>query len=290
MHRLVVMILLTVIGIVGIIYFSRKFGWMNSLYMLHKRAYFGYRKKVIGEGWRYERYARDFCDSSIFIYDGESEITQRQLNERNNNYYTLVELLYERDDLVVKYFSEDHFSLKDFQQLNKEFNTSYSCVENDQPLEVKNGAVECFQEIEITKNENISKKKDLVQKVLKQNINQSQLKLLTDAMKKFEIFDGEITEDKIFQFFTCSLKNPLVVSKSKRELLACFLSSLHSPHFKYIHPHWQSICGNKKLLISDNNKPISSSSLSSAVSKNVLSEEEEKKIKSCINKLKSLQE
>ena len=127
--------IISICCIVFIVHYAITTGLTNGLYMLHKKAYKKYQEEVATEEKLYNRYVLDFCNENIFLYSVKEDITVEELNKRNKNYNIVTTLLQERSDLVEKYFNRPSFSLDDFQELSKEFNTTESPIRDELPIE-----------------------------------------------------------------------------------------------------------------------------------------------------------
>ena len=233
----VIFFFLSIVAFIFFVYYAKKKSLCSDLYILHKKAYKKYQKEVISEQKSYYRYVVDFCNDNIFIHDGKSEITLEQLNEKNMNYHIVSELLQERRDLVIKYFDKEHFSCKDFQELNKEFNTTQ--IES------------------LDKNDSKTKEKE---KNFHCKFDDDEIGLLTCCINEARIFTETVTPETVKHLFECTLSNPLQVSNNR--LLAYFFASLDDRSL--ITHNWQSVCKSNNLFISLNGKPLNQSDLSSA--------------------------
>lgn len=216
---------------------------MNSLYMLHRKAYLKYREEVATGKKIYQRYATDFCNENIFIYNGNGKITEGQLNKRNKNYNIVQELLFDRSDLVDKYFTQPHFSVEDFEKLHEEFNTTTILV--------------------INKSEESGKgeqPKPIIKKTFESLLDEEDLEVLAECINEVRLFNIPVTPELLKKLFACELDTPLQTNNNK--LLAHFFSMLN--YRNLITPNWQAVCGANKLFLSPNGKILTQVNLSSA--------------------------
>ena len=219
--------------------------------MLHKKAHKKYQEEVVTGEKLYDRYVLDFCNENIFLNDGKEDITVKELNQRNKNYHIVTTLLRERNDLVEKYFNRPNFSLNDFQELSKEFNTTEIPIRDELPIE------------ELKPIEEKTEPKNIVGKDNPFNckLNGSEIRLMTDCVNEANIFSTEITSQILEDFFYCRLSGAL--KSTNNRLLAYFMMKL-SAH-EYITYEWQSVIASNKLVLAPmKEKYLNSSDLSTA--------------------------
>lgn len=216
---------------------------MNSLYMLHRKAYLKYKEEVTTGKKTYQRYATDFCNENIFIYSGNGKITEEQLNKRNKNYNIVQELLFDRSDLVDKYFTQPHFSVEDFEKLHEEFNiTTIPAMDESQDSERK------------------EQPKPIIKKTFESLLDGEDLEVLAECINEVRLFNISVTPELLKKLFACELDTPLQTNNNK--LLAHFFSMLN--YRSLITPNWQAVCGANKLFLSPNGKILTQANLSSA--------------------------
>ena len=235
-----------------LVYYAKRTGLTDGLFLLHKKAYKKYQKEVIGEQKQYDKYVVEFCNENIFIHDGKEEITIEILNERNRNYHIVTTLLQKRSDLVIKYFQREEFSYEDFQKLNTEFNTtSTSIEENVAPVELSKQIEDDYNTKQVVGKEN----------PFNCTLNKSEIRLLADCVNEAHIFTTEITPQILEDFFYCQLTGAL--KSTNNRLLAYFMMKL-SAH-EYITYEWQSVVANNNLVLAPmKEKYLNASDLSTA--------------------------
>jgi len=100
----------------------------NLEYRLLKRAYLLYQHEIVKQDKTLDLYIRDYLSEiQNFNYKTEKELsTKTRIHTRVSNIFSL------RPDLIVQYFNQTDFTLSDYHNLIKEYNTSE--VEANQPL------------------------------------------------------------------------------------------------------------------------------------------------------------
>lgn len=223
-----------------VLFLLYRWGYMNSLYMFHKKAYQKYKKEVETGKKSYQRFVTDFCNENVFI-SYEKGIPEDQLNKRNKNYKIVQELLFERSDLVVKYFGQGYFLLEDFKKSHKEFNTTTFPVITEE-------------------TEGKKQLKPIIKKTFESFLDDEDINVLVKCVNEIRLFNIPVTHELLKKLFACELDTPLQTTNNK--LLAYFFSMLN--YGNLITPNWQAVCGANKLFLSLNGKILTQASLSSA--------------------------
>lgn len=227
--------------------YAKKTGLSNGLYLLHKKAYKKYQKEVLREGKLYGIYVMEFCSENYIIHDGRSEITAGQLNERNKNYNIIIELLQVRNDLVAKYFIQEHFSYEDFLRLNKEFNTTISpSIEENIVVTSEMGLDSPLSEPQVQPMEKKLKLKQIVgsPNPFKSSFSDKEIEILTNCINEAHIFTTTISPIILKSFFVCTLEGAL--KSNNNSLLAYLMMNLNK--LGYITNNWQSVIASKQLI------------------------------------------
>lgn len=139
------------------------------------------------------------------------------------NINSMFDLLANRKDLVLKYFSQDGLTRHEFQKLHREFNTTETVAEESNEY----GAADYVPT-------NLS------------YFNDIQLSLIADMVNEAHLFVSDVTKEDMEKFFSCSLDRPLQVSNNG--LAALFLDCLRSEHL--ISHNWQKVLADYQLLCS----------------------------------------
>lgn len=204
----------------------------------------------------------DFCNEHVFICSGKSEITASQLNQKNKNFNIVRELLWERPDLVDKYFSEEHFSLNDFYKLIREFNTTEpekdELTEDDEMELAKDSSAQTntsviqdsvlpSTEIPCLPIEEVRQSKKIIgtSNPFRSSFSKKEIELLTNCINEVQLFTTEVTFDILSDFFSCTLDGALKSNNTR--LLTYLMAELGNR--KYITYEWQSVIANNKLVL-----------------------------------------
>lgn len=139
------------------------------------------------------------------------------------NINSMFDLLTNRKDLVLKYFSQDGLTRQEFRKLHQEFNTTETVAEESNDY----GAA------------------DYVPTSLSY-FNDIQLSLIADMVNEAHLFASDVSIEDMELFFSCSLDRPLQVSNNG--LAALFLDCLRSEHL--ISHNWQKLIADYQLLCS----------------------------------------
>lgn len=243
-------------------YYLSKTGLTNSLYQLHLRAYRQYRYEVLRGGKLYKRFVADFCNEHVFICSENSEITASQLNQKNKNFNIVRELLCERPDLVDKYFIEEHFSLNDFYELIREFNTTETSkneLTEDDAAELGKDSVNIQTDTSIIQDsilssteipclpiEEVGELKKIVgsPNPFKSSFSDKEIEILTDCINEAHIFTTTISPTILKSFFICTLDGAL--KSNNNSLLVYLMMNLNK--LDYITNNWQSVIASKQLI------------------------------------------
>ena len=237
--------------------YAKMTGLTNGLYRLHKKAYKKYRKEVATGAKLYHRYVMDFCNENIFLNNVGENISIEGLNKRNMNYNIIVALLQNRSDLVEKYFNRPKFSLSNFRELNKEFNTTTVPQKEETPIEQQ--SVE--QQPEPLEKETAPKVIVGKDNPFNCKLNKEEIVLMTDCVNEANIFSTEITPEILEDFFYCRLSGAL--KSTNNRLLAYFMMMLSVKGC--ITYEWQSVISNNKLVLAPmKEKYLNNSDLSTA--------------------------
>lgn len=251
-------------------------GLDNGLYLLHKKAYKQYQKKVIGEGWSYQRYMADFCNGNIFLSVPNDNRAAVRLNEGNKNLYTVIELLQTRSDLVIRYFEQVNFTFEDFKKLNKEFNTTQPVsLEQQEHYGIGESIIEKeFENISVLpvvpKVEEAKKEENSNIPIAETDnpfefiLTDTQIEYLTDCVNDVKMFNRSVTPEELKAIFVC--KPQMILRSNNNRLIAFFYSGLSDRDL--ITKNWQSVIANHKLFLSNDKKRdkyINQSDLSTAI-------------------------
>ena len=139
------------------------------------------------------------------------------------NINSMFDLLANRKDLVLKYFSQDGLTRHEFQKLHREFNTTETVAEESNEYGAADyvpTSLSCFNDI--------------------------QLSLIADMVNEAHLFVGDVSMENMELFFSCSLDRPLQVSNNG--LAALFLDCLRSENL--ISHNWQKLIADYQLLCS----------------------------------------
>ena len=191
----------------------------DELWELYETAYAEFQTQFVTGRKTYRRYVTDFISFNLLI--DSSDISSWKQHTMNIN--SMFDLLTNRKDLVLKYFSQDGLTRQEFRKLHQEFNTTETVAEESNDY----GAA------------------DYVPTSLSY-FNDIQLSLIADMVNEAHLFVGDVSAEDMEQFFSCSLDRPLQVSNNG--LAALFLDCLRSEHL--ISHNWQKLIADYQLLCS----------------------------------------
>lgn len=202
-------------------------------------AHEAYQNQVVKCGKLIRRYTEDFVNSHY--YTDESTASGR--NQHRCDYHILKSILENRPDLVEKYLAKPGFDVSDFHAMMHEFDT----------VEPTNVA---------TKSTGLSESGKIPTLTFGCSFNDEQIALLTIVANNTHIFASEVSDADMKALFDVTLKNPLK-AKSNR-LVAVLFGSLVK--YDLVNHDWQTVIDKNGLILSSaSDKPLSSTSLSSAL-------------------------
>ena len=169
----------------------------------------------------YQRYVTDFISYNLLI--DSSDISSWKQHTMNIN--SMFDLLANRQDLVLKYFSQDGLTRHEFKKLHIEFNTTETVAGESNDY----GAITAIIPTSLS------------------YFNDTQLSLIADMVNEAHLFVGDVTKEDMEMFFSCSLDQPLQVTNNG--LVSLFLDCLRSEHL--ISYNWQKIIADYQLLCSN---------------------------------------
>ena len=146
------------------------------------------------------------------------------------NINSMFDLLANRKDLVLKYFSQEGLTRHEFKKLQHEFNTTETVAEESNDY----GAMADFMPTSLS------------------YFNDIQLSLIANMVNEVHLFVSDVTKEDMEKFFSCSLDRPLQVSNNG--LAALFLDCLRSEHL--ISHNWQKVIADYQLLCSYKTKKV----------------------------------
>ena len=238
------------LSIFAVVFFLKKFSlklknkvWFNEMfnteYIESKNTYFRYEREVIKEGKSYIRFVNDYCNE-IALYPDESK------NKKAAKLF-IKELLKTRQDLVERYFNENHFEYLDYLQLKAEYNSTTKT------------------ELEPKKEKELSKPiMSKPQKTFDCNFEDWQLEILTKCVNEINLFTQDITTDIMKSVFAC--EQGIQLHTNNNRLLAKFLDTLGLKGM--ITEYWQSVCEAKELFLSsEKGQPLNRNDLATATNK-----------------------
>ena len=191
----------------------------DELWELYETAYAEFQTQFVTGRKTYRRYVTDFISFNLLI--DSSDISSWKQHTMNIN--SMFDLLTNRKDLVLKYFSQDGLTRQEFRKLHQEFNTTETVAEESNDY----GAA------------------DYVPTSLSY-FNDIQLSLIADMVNEAHLFVSDVSIEDMELFFSCSLDRPLQVSNNG--LAALFLDCLRSEHL--ISHNWQKLIADYQLLCS----------------------------------------
>lgn len=191
----------------------------DELWDLYETAYAEFQTQFVTGRKTYHRYVTDFISFNLLI--DSSDISSWKQHTMNIN--SMFDLLTNRKDLVLKYFSQDGLTRQEFRKLHQEFNTTETVAEESNDY----GAA------------------DYVPTSLSY-FNDIQLSLIADMVNEAHLFASDVSIEDMELFFSCSLDRPLQVSNNG--LAALFLDCLRSEHL--ISHNWQKLIADYQLLCS----------------------------------------
>lgn len=198
----------------------------DELWQLFRIAYEQYKSEIINSGKAYSRYVNDLFYYQLPIMGvGEDDLRTHFMHVCQ-----LQELLEERRDLVVAFFSMDHFEKKDFQQMLYLFNSGKS-------IESEADYLAHFTDKQIVR--------------------------ITEFVKVSSLFKTGVTEEIIKNLFECKLRLPLQANSNRN--VALFFGALREHGLLPF--QWQMILEKYKLLSSSsNNEPLRASQIRCSLS------------------------
>ena len=183
----------------------------------------------------------NFSVLSLFVYSlrkptqigfnlliDSSDISSWKQHTMNIN--SMFDLLANRKDLVLKYFSQEGLTRHEFKKLQHEFNTTETVAEESNDY----GAMADFMPTSLS------------------YFNDIQLSLIANMVNEVHLFVSDVTKEDMEKFFSCSLDRPLQVSNNG--LAALFLDCLRSEHL--ISHNWQKVIADYQLLCSYKTKKV----------------------------------
>lgn len=191
----------------------------DELWELYETAYAEFQTQFVTGRKTYHRYVTDFISFNLLI--DSSDISSWKQHTMNIN--SMFDLLANRKDLVLKYFSQDGLTRQEFRELHQEFNTTEAIAEESNDYGAADyvpTSLSCFNDI--------------------------QLSLIADMVNEAHLFVGDVSMEDMELFFSCSLNRPLQVSNNG--LAALFLDCLRSEHL--ISHNWQKLIADYQLLCS----------------------------------------
>ncbi len=179
----------------------------EELWSLFCTAHKQYQSEIVEGGKLYDRYVNDVVSYHLPTFQKEEEAVRNHFK----NVFSLYELLTERKDLVVKYFSPKIFEEKDYRAMLYAFNHISPVVEYPQSLAI---------------------------------FNSNQIRLITQFANESNFFVNDICEETMDHFFKCTLQESLEVI-NMRYVLA-FLYALSQE--KMIPHNWVSLIADNQML------------------------------------------
>ena len=194
----------------------------NELWQLYRAAYEQYQSEILNGEKAYSRYVNDFYSYHLPV------MTMKEADIRLHvmRVCALKELLEERYDLVVAFFSKDHFDEKDYLKMDELFNNGKTLAEPEP--------------------------------VYLAHFNDEQIHLITEFAKSVSLFTPKAKDNDIKDLFECKLKAPLHATVNRH--VALFFGKLRDHGLL---PHsWQMIIENYKLVSSSaNSEPLRATQL-----------------------------
>ena len=200
---------------------------VDELWALFRAAHEQYQSQIVNGNKLYHRFVNDFISYHL-PYFGQDE---HRIRMHISNVSSLYELLTERHDLINRFFVKENFTYEDCQAMLREFNTVELVYDHSRQMAV---------------------------------FNDDQIILLMKFINEEELFANDIDESELREFFSCTLREPLVARKTTWLLL--LLNAL--AHEKFLVRGWQKLIVDNQLLKSNKaRKPITKSAISSNISR-----------------------
>lgn len=93
-----------------------------------EEVYNMYRNEVINIGIIYQRFVENYYSNNVMIsysIDANGNQNVAEYHTKNSIFNQIIAILQERKDLVDKYFNNDHFTFQDYENLIRDFETTY---------------------------------------------------------------------------------------------------------------------------------------------------------------------
>ena len=193
---------------------------------MYANAYTAFQNEFVTGHKTYRRYVADFISFNLLI--DSSDISSWKQHTMNIN--SMFDLLANRNDIVLKYFSQEGLTRHEFKKLQHEFNTTETVAEESNDY----GAMADFMPTSLS------------------YFNDIQLSLIANMVNEAHLFVSNVTKEDMEKFFSCSLDRPLQVSNNG--LAALFLDCLRSEHL--ISHNWQKVIADYQLLCSYKTKKV----------------------------------
>ena len=193
----------------------------NEVWQLYRAAYEQYQLEILNGEKAYSRYVNDFVSYHLpcaSMYEAEIRLHIMRV-------LAIKELLEERRDLVLAFFTKETFEEKEYLQMYYLFNTGKNIVPDT---------------------------------VFLAHFSDWQIYLITQFVNETSLFNRIVTEEDIRNLFECQLTVPLQATVNRH--VALFFGKLRD---QGLIPHsWQLIMENHKLVSSSaTNEPMRASQL-----------------------------
>ena len=121
----------------------------DELWELYETAYAEFQTQFVTGRKTYHRYVTDFISFNLLI--DSSDISSWKQHTMNIN--SMFDLLANRKDLVLKYFSQDGLTRQEFRKLHQEFNTTETVAEESNDYGAADyvpTSLSCFNDIQLS--------------------------------------------------------------------------------------------------------------------------------------------
>ncbi len=193
----------------------------DELWELYETAYAEFQTMFVTGRKTYHRYVTDFISFNLLI--DSSDI--RSWKQHSMNINRMFDLLTNRKDLVLKYFTQGSLTRVEFMKMQEEFDTTDCALEDSHEHDV---------EMDIYLSTPLSL------------FTYTQLSLIADKANEAHLFVSDVSVEDMEQFFSCSLGRPLRVTNNG--LVALFLDCLRSENL--ISHNWQKVIADAQMLCS----------------------------------------
>lgn len=193
-------------------------------------AYELYQKEVLGSIKSYERYSEDFVNSHVYC----DSIDAWSKNEHNKNLGTVSSLLFNRYDIVQRFFTKKELTENDLSEIIK-------LIENSSIVRRKKRGET------MTSNVLMKEIPDFGC-----NLDEEGIGILVRYANKLQLFKSKVTIEEMKSLLACSPKKKMI--SNNNGFLALFFHSLSSRQI--IIQTWQHVISSRELIYSSNGREL----------------------------------